>query len=42
MNVEKMFLDDVKLAMPGLTGPTVSNVLSNNDIVAVHAVVDEK
>ncbi len=42
MNVNKKFLDDVKKAMPGLTGPTVSNVLSNNDIVAVHAVVDEK
>ena len=42
MNVNKMFLDDVKNAMPGLTGPTVSNVLSDNDIVAVHAVVDEK
>jgi ATP phosphoribosyltransferase len=42
MNVEKKFLDDVKKAMPGLTGPTVSNVLSNKDIVAVHAVVNEK
>jgi ATP phosphoribosyltransferase len=42
MNVNKMFLNDVKNAMPGLTGPTVSNVLSDNDIVAVHAVVDEK
>ncbi|MDD3985240.1 MAG: ATP phosphoribosyltransferase [Methanobacterium sp.] len=42
LNVNKKSLDDVKKAMPGLTGPTVSNVLSNNDIVAVHAVVDEK
>lgn len=42
MNVDKKFLDDVKKAMPGLTGPTVSNVLSDNDVVAVHAVVDEK
>ncbi|MBZ2165147.1 ATP phosphoribosyltransferase [Methanobacterium spitsbergense] len=42
MNVNKKFLDDVKKAMPGLTGPTVSNVLSDNDVVAVHAVVDEK
>ncbi len=41
MNVNKQFLDKVKKAMPGLTGPTVSNVLSDNDIVAVHAVVDE-
>lgn len=42
MNVDQKFLDDVKMAMPGLTGPTVSNVLSDKDIVAVHAVVDEK
>jgi len=42
MNVNKKFLDDVKKAMPGLTGPTVSNLLSDNDIVAVHAVVNEK
>jgi ATP phosphoribosyltransferase len=42
MNVEKSFLEDVKKAMPGLTGPTVSSVLSSKDVVAVHAVVDEK
>lgn len=42
MNVEKNFLEDVKKAMPGLTGPTVSSVLSSKDVVAVHAVVDEK
>lgn len=42
MNVNQKFLDDIKKAMPGLTGPTVSNVLSDNEIVAVHAVVDEK
>jgi ATP phosphoribosyltransferase len=42
MNVAQEFLDDVKQAMPGLTGPTVSQVLSDNDIMAVHAVVDER
>lgn len=42
MNVEESFLEDVKKAMPGLTGPTVSSVLSSKDVVAVHAVVDEK
>ena len=42
MNVAEEFLEDVKMAMPGLTGPTVSNVLSNKGIMAVHAVVDEK
>lgn len=41
MNVDKEVLDDVKKAMPGLTGPTVSQVLSNDEVVAVHAVVDE-
>jgi len=42
MNVAEEHLDEVKQAMPGLTGPTVSNVLSDNGIMAVHAVVDEK
>lgn len=42
MNVNKEFLEDVKKAMPGLTGPTVSQVVSNEDIVAVQAVVDER
>lgn len=41
MNVNKEFLEDVKKAMPGLTGPTVSQVVSDNNIVAVQAVVDE-
>lgn len=41
MNVPEEFLDEVKQAMPGLTGPTVSNVLSD-DMMAVHAVVDER
>lgn len=42
MNVAQEHLNEVKKAMPGLTGPTVSNVLSDNGIMAVHAVVDEK
>lgn len=42
MNVHEDALEDVKKTMPGLTGPTVSKVLSDNGIVAVHAVVDEK
>lgn len=42
MNVNKEHLEDVKKAMPGLTGPTVSQVVSNEDIVAVQAVVDER
>lgn len=42
MNVAEEHLDEVKKAMPGLTGPTVSNVLSDSKVMAVHAVVDEK
>ncbi len=42
MNVNKEHLEDIKNAMPGLTGPTVSQVVSNDDIVAVQAVVDER
>ncbi|WP_424354712.1 ATP phosphoribosyltransferase [Methanobacterium sp. MBAC-LM] len=42
MNVNKEHLEDVKKAMPGLTGPTVSQVVSNEDVVAVQAVVDER
>ncbi|MCC7558302.1 MAG: ATP phosphoribosyltransferase [Methanobacteriaceae archaeon] len=42
MNVDEKHLKAIKKAMPGLTGPTVSQVLSNNGVVAVHAVVDEK
>ncbi len=41
MNVPEKFLDNVKQAMPGLTGPTVSNVLSDG-MMAVHAVADER
>jgi len=41
MNVDEEVLDEVKNAMPGMTGPTVSQVLSNSGVVAVHAVVNE-
>ena len=41
MNVDEEVLDEVKKAMPGMSGPTVSQVLSDNGVVAVHAVVDE-
>ena len=42
MNVDKEVLDEVKNAMPGMTGPTVSQVLSKKGVVAVHAVVNEQ
>ena len=41
MNVDEEVLVEVKRAMPGMTGPTVSQVLSDNGVVAVHAVVNE-
>ena len=41
MNVDEEVLDEVKSAMPGMTGPTVSQVLSSSSVVAVHAVVNE-
>jgi ATP phosphoribosyltransferase len=41
LNVDEEVLDEVKKTMPGMTGPTVSQVLSDDGVVAVHAVVDE-
>ena len=42
MNVERKYLDGVKKLMPAMTGPTISEVLSKEDTVAVQAVVDEE
>lgn len=43
MNVSNDNLQSVKNLMPSMTGPTVSEVLSDGEItVAVQAVVDEK
>lgn len=42
LNIDRKNLDRVRALMPGMTGPTVSEVLSDNGVVAVHAVVDEK
>lgn len=41
LNVNENQLDQVTKAMPGMTGPTVSKVLSSDDMMAVHAVVNE-
>ncbi len=40
MNVPADKLDDVKNVLPGLAGPTVMKVESDDSILAVHAVVD--
>ncbi len=41
MNVKKENLDNVKKVMPAMTGPTISEVLSKEETVAVQAVIDE-
>ena len=41
MNVESVNLEAVKNVMPSMSGPTISEVLSEKETVAVQAVVDE-
>ena len=41
MNVKKENLDKVKKVMPAMTGPTISEVLSKDETVAVQVVIDE-
>ncbi|MDD1667705.1 MAG: ATP phosphoribosyltransferase [Methanomicrobiales archaeon] len=41
MNVRRPALGKVKKVLPGLSGPTVMEVASSEDLVAVHAVVEE-
>ena len=40
-NVHKSNLDDIKSAMPGMSGPTVSEVYGDESMVAVHSVISE-
>jgi ATP phosphoribosyltransferase len=42
MNVHRSHLDDVIRVLPGLSGPTVMDVVSEEHLVAVHAVVAEE
>lgn len=42
MNVKRSSLETVRQVLPGLSGPTVMDVASNENLVAVHAVVDEE
>jgi len=42
MNVKRTALEAVKKVLPGLSGPTVMDVASKEDLVAVHAVVNEE
>ncbi len=41
MNVHRSSLADVREVLPGLSGPTVMDVASDENLVAVHAVVKE-
>ena len=41
MNVIRSSLEEVKKELPGLSGPTVMDVSSDDNLVAVHAVVKE-
>ncbi len=41
MNVSKENLEKVKNLIPSMEGPTISEILSNKDILAVQTVVDE-
>ncbi|WP_048150359.1 ATP phosphoribosyltransferase [Methanolacinia paynteri] len=41
MNVMRQSLEEVKKELPGLSGPTVMDVSSDDNLVAVHAVVKE-
>jgi ATP phosphoribosyltransferase len=40
-NVPKSKLDDVRRLLPGISGPTIIDILSHPELVAAHAVVDE-
>jgi len=42
MNVIRSSLDDIRTIIPGMGGPTIMDVASSADMVAVHAVVDEE
>jgi ATP phosphoribosyltransferase len=42
MNVKRSSLESVRGVLPGLSGPTVMEVASREDLVAVHAVVAEE
>ena len=42
INIEKDKLSEVKNAIPGMGGPTVSEIYGNDSMVAVHSVISEK
>ncbi|MBR1368077.1 ATP phosphoribosyltransferase [Methanocalculus chunghsingensis] len=42
MNIQRNQLDEIRSILPGLSGPTVMEVASDENLVAVHAVVAEE
>ncbi len=42
MNAHRSCLEEIRKVLPGLSGPTVMEVASREDLVAVHAVVSEE
>ena len=42
MNVTRSSLDTIRTIIPGMGGPTIMDVASSSDLVAVHAVVEEE
>jgi ATP phosphoribosyltransferase len=42
MNVRRSAVNEIKRILPGLSGPTVMEVASTEDLVAVHVVVEEE
>jgi len=42
MNAPKDKVNEIKQIIPGMGGPTISEVLSNDKVVAVNVVIDEK
>jgi len=41
-NIPKASLDEIKNFLPGLNAPTVIGLLGNEDMVAIHVVVEKK
>jgi ATP phosphoribosyltransferase len=42
MNANRSSLEEIRNVLPGLSGPTVMEVASCEDLVAIHAVVNEE
>ena len=40
-NVPKKVVEDLPMLLPGISGPTVMNIIGREDVVAVHAVVGD-